>query len=179
MILSPPKNNRPGPGTRWSACTSDKGVSTAHWLSKYHHCKTTRRCSGQYVYVGFSRCKIPRTSAYKIAECSGSEFQLSIFLFGYLLVSLGLPRQVTALKSRHAHNCSGFSGQSAVSTTYASSNRMRVLGHLRQQFQPLTHPITHPMTSPMTSSEIPITQPPTSSWTLEGLGLELGLQLED
>ena len=36
------------------------------------------------------------------------------------------------------------------------------------------------MTSPMTSSEIPITQPPTltSSWTLEGLGLELGLQLE-
>ena len=31
----------------------------------------------------------------------------------------------------------------------------------------------------MTSSEIPITQPPTltSSWALEGLGLELGLQL--
>ena len=32
------------------------------------HCKTTRRCSGQYVYVGFSRCKIPRSSAYTIVE---------------------------------------------------------------------------------------------------------------
>jgi len=27
-----------------------------------------RRCSGQYVHVGFSRCKILRTSAYMIAE---------------------------------------------------------------------------------------------------------------
>lgn len=67
----------------------------------------------------FSVVHSPGGESASARWCSGSEFQLSIFLFGYLLVSLGLPRQVTALKSRHAHNCSGFSGQSAVSTTYA------------------------------------------------------------
>ena len=55
-------------GTRWSACTSDKGVSTAHCLSEWNHCKSTPRWSDQYVYVGFFRRKIPRTSAYTIAE---------------------------------------------------------------------------------------------------------------
>jgi len=29
---------------------------------------TTHRCSGQYAYVGFSRRKIPRASAYRLAE---------------------------------------------------------------------------------------------------------------
>ena len=33
-------------GSRWSACTSDKSVSTAHCLTEWNHCKTTRRCSG-------------------------------------------------------------------------------------------------------------------------------------
>jgi len=67
----------------------------------------------------FSVVHSPGGESASARWCSGSEFQLSIFLFGYLLVSLGLPRQVTALNSRHAHNCSGFSGHSAVSTTCA------------------------------------------------------------
>jgi len=42
---------------RWLTC-----------LSEWNHCKTTRRCSDQYVYVGFSWRKISRSVAYTIAE---------------------------------------------------------------------------------------------------------------
>jgi len=37
-------------------------------LSEWNHCKTTPRCNDQYVYVGFSRRRIPRSMAYTIAE---------------------------------------------------------------------------------------------------------------
>ena len=41
-------------------------------VTEYNQSKTTRRCSvvgpRQYVYVGFSRRKIPRSLAYTIAE---------------------------------------------------------------------------------------------------------------
>ena len=52
-----------------TACRHIPRLCIASRGKKYKkHCKTTRRCSGQYVYVGFSRRKIPRTSAYTIAE---------------------------------------------------------------------------------------------------------------
>jgi len=60
-------------------CTTRRAFGGAHVpptkvfrrLSEYNYFKTTRRCSGgprQYVYVGFSRRKIPRTSVYTISE---------------------------------------------------------------------------------------------------------------
>ena len=49
-------------GTRWSAYTTNKDVSTAH------HCKTIPCCNDQYVYVGFSRHKILCSIAYTIAQ---------------------------------------------------------------------------------------------------------------
>jgi len=41
-------------------------VATA--VGRKNHFKTTPRCSDQYVYVGFSRRKTPRSMAYTIAE---------------------------------------------------------------------------------------------------------------
>ena len=63
----------------WTTTVTRRALSGAHIpptkvfrrLSEYNNFKTTCRCSGglrQYAYVGFSRRKIPRPSAYTISE---------------------------------------------------------------------------------------------------------------